>query len=98
MEQLTSYGWSEVSSVAKVVLRAFERGEAAGRERALAQAELFERSSATLDARESEQFDVLRGALEALEGPAPERIQAGMYLLKHLASGAYLALSNSYTA
>jgi hypothetical protein len=98
MEQFTSCGWSEVSSVAKGVLRAFERGEAAGREKALAQAELFERASANWDAREAEQFDVLRGALEALEGPTPERIQAGMYLLKHLASGAYLALSNSYTA
>lgn len=98
MAQTTSCGWPEISSVARGVLRAFERGEAAGREKALAQAELFESFSGPWDAREDEQFDVLRGALEALEGPAPERIQAGMYLLKHLASGSPLAFSNLYTA
>jgi hypothetical protein len=97
MPQFTSCGWSGVSSVARGVLRAFERGEGAGRREVLAQAELYGRSE-PWDACEAEQFDVLRGALEALDSPAPEQIEAGMYLLKHLASGAPLALSNSYTA
>lgn len=97
MSQFTSFEWSGVSSIARGVLRAFERGDGAGRQEVLAHAELYGRST-PWDACEAEQFDVLRGALEALEGPGPERIQAGMYLLKHLASGAPLALSNSYTA
>jgi hypothetical protein len=98
MSQFTSCGRSEISSVAKGVLRAFEHNAEAGRERALQQVELLEHSAAPWDACEAEHFDVLRSALEALEGPAPERIQAGVYLLKHLANGAAVALANCYTA
>jgi|SRR5271154_5718698 hypothetical protein len=98
MTQFTGCGQSEVSSVARGVLRAFARGEADGHKLALAQAEQAENSARRGDSREAEQLDVLRSALEALEGPAPERIQAGMYLLKHLAAGAPAVLANTYTA
>jgi hypothetical protein len=98
MSQFTSCGRSGVSSVARGVLHAFERGEAADHQRALAQAGLFVNRSARWDACEAERFDVLRGALEALEGPGPERIQAGLYLLEHLAGGTPSPLANFQTA
>jgi len=98
MSQFTTCGRSGISSVARGVLRAFEHGGPVGRERALEQVELYEYASGPCDAREAEQIDVLHSALDALAGPGPERIQAGVYLLKHLANGAPVALANSYTA
>ncbi len=98
MSQFTSYGRSGVSSVARGVLQAFERGEAADHQTALAQAGLFVHRSARWDACEAERLDVLRGALEALDGPKAERIQAGLYLLEHLAGGTRSALASFQTA
>jgi hypothetical protein len=87
MSQFTNCGRSEVSSVARGVLRAFERGAAADRQTALAEAGLFIPRSAPRDACEAERLDVLRSAVEALNGPRAERVQAGLYLLEHLADG-----------
>jgi len=98
MSQFISCGRSGVSTVARGVLRAFERGEGAGHQRALAQTGLFVDGSARWDACEAERFEVLRDAVEALEGPGPERIQAGLYLLEHLAGGRRPAVAKVYTA
>jgi len=35
---------------------------------------------------EAERIEVLLGAIESLESHRPERVQAGVYLLEHLAS------------
>ena len=88
MSQFTNCGRSEVSSVARGVLRAFERGAAADRQTVLAEAGLFVPRSAHWDECEAERLDVLRSAVEALKGPRAERVQAGLYLLEHLADAA----------
>lgn len=76
----------DAASIASHALRAFRRAGASDREEALAKAERQANELAVLDASDAERVEVLHGALRALAGPRQDQIQAGIYLLEHLAS------------
>ena len=98
MSQFTNCGQPDISTIAVGVLNAFRREQGEGRREALALAERFVHQSKCLDAGEAERIDALEGALEALEGPSREQVQAGMFLLEHLAKKATPALASYQTA
>ena len=79
------------ASVAAQALYAFRRGDRTGRESALARAERLARQSPDLDSSEAERIEALHGAILALNGSRQEQVQAGIYLLEHLASRPQIA-------
>ena len=83
------------ASIAGSVLDAFQFGQAADRTEALARAGVQVHQLTDPDSGEAERMDVLRGALEALAGSRREQVQAGIWLLQHLASGTALAMSQA---
>ncbi len=86
MPKFPSCAQPDAASIASHALYALRRGDAAGHQEALARAERLALQSTVLDASDAERIEVLHGALQALTGPRQEQIQAGIYLLEHLAS------------
>jgi len=83
--------FASCASVAAQALYAFRKGDRTGRESALARAERLFRQSPDLDSNEAERIEALHGAILALNGSRREQIQAGIYLLEHLASRPQIA-------
>lgn len=86
MPKFPSCAQPDAAGIASQALGAFRRGDTAGRREALAKAERLAHQSTMLDASDAERVEVLHGALQALAGTRQEQVQAGIYLLEHLAS------------
>jgi hypothetical protein len=95
MTQSTNCGQPDVAQIAGSILNAFQRSREAALVAALTEAERFVHESRRLDTREAERLDVLRGAMKALEGPRQQQVQAGIYLLEHLASHSFAGFTGS---
>jgi len=98
MPKSSSCAQPDAASIAANALYALQRGCAADLEEALARAERQAHQLVVLDSGETERIDVLRGALQALAGGNQDQIQAGTYLLGHLASGPALTRAALQTA
>ena len=83
MSKFPRFARPNVASIADSVLSAFRRGDAADCEAALRRAERMAQQLS--DADEAERMEALCGALSALAGARREQVQAGIYLLEHLA-------------
>ena len=86
MAQLMSWKAQNVASVAGRVLFAFKHQPDQGLRAEVARAQRFFDTTRRLDELEAEKLDVLRGAIESLDCPRPEKVRAAVYLLEHLAS------------
>lgn len=98
MSQSPRCAQPDAASIAANALYALRRGRAADLQEALARAERQAHRLAFLDSGETERVEVLRGALDALAGGNQDQIQAGTYLLGHLASGPALIRAASQRA
>jgi len=86
MPHFPSRAQPDAASIASHALCALRRAGASDRDEALAKAERQAYELAVLDAGDAERIEVLHGALQALAGPRQDQVQAGIYLLEHLAS------------
>lgn len=91
MSKFPSCAQPDAAGIASHALYAFCRGDAADRQEALAKAERLTHQMTGLDATDAERIDVLHSALQALTSSRQEQIQAGIYLLEHLASRPQIA-------
>jgi len=91
MSKFPSCAQPDAAVIASHALDALRRGDSAGRQEALARAERLAHQSTVVDASDAERIEVLHGALQALAGPRQEQVQAGIYLLEHLASRPQIA-------
>jgi len=80
MPQFSRCAPSDARSIADLVLYEFQQGNTG------VAAEQLTHEMRGLDSAEAERIEVLEGALAALSGNRQGQIEAGMYLLKHLAS------------
>ncbi len=95
MPKFSSCVQPDTASIASQALYAFRRGDAADCRNALAAAERLAFQLTAVDEGEAERMEALHGALQALSGPREERIQAGVYLLEHLAGRSAAAAAGS---
>jgi hypothetical protein len=88
MSQFMSWHSQHVAQVAARVLFAYKYRPTRRLREEMAQAKRFSHRIDGLDELESERLDVLRGAIESLDGARPEQVRAAVHLLEHLAKQA----------
>ncbi|HLG96577.1 MAG TPA: hypothetical protein VKX49_09745 [Bryobacteraceae bacterium] len=85
MSQFMSWHGQNVAAVASRVLFAYKYRPTRRLREEVAHARRFFHKTQGLDELETERLDVLRGAIESLDGPRPEQVRAAIHLLEHLA-------------
>ena len=88
MSQSTTWHSHNVANIAARVLFAYKFRPNRRLREEVACAQRFFLDTRGLDELECERLEVLRGAIESLDGPRREQVQAAVQLLEHLASQA----------